>query len=386
MTSTQVTDTPPESQLRVSFFDYLFNQQRGHLCIATASKNKGNWVQKFFDWPTQRHVVANYLDAQATDTHDVWFCVNLLSAPERKKEFCLPTTIAWADLDTVDPSTIVPVPTCVVESSPGRWQSYWRIEGEPIPPDIAEDYSKRIAYAVSADKSGWDLTQLLRVPWTKNQKYDPPVDVKLISVVKDAYPIEVFDALPVATADNPDAPPIADMPVIENLPPVDNVLYRYKSEGKVDPEFASLYSVVPDSNADWSKVLWRFLHKCFNMGMNSEEVFTLAIGAGCNKYIRDNRPLSYLWRDVLKAAAEHDRFDILLGGKVEIITMPHLVDFDDIEEDSFIRDYKTWANNATDAPEQYHELSCFITLSAVISAGLYLKVKWGEIVPNIWGL
>jgi hypothetical protein len=176
------------------------------------------------------------------------------------------------------------------------------------------------------------------------------------------------------------------MPVIEKLPDPGMVLYRYKAEGKLDEEFASLYTTAPDANADWSRILWRFIHKCFELGLLQDEVFVLAINAACNKYARDNRPLSYLWRDVIKAAKEHSHFEVLLGGKVEIVTMPHLVDFDEIEEDTFIADYKGWANAATDAPEQYHELGMFIALSAVVSAGLSLKVQWGEIVPNLWGL
>ena len=122
------------------------------------------------------------------------------------------------------------------------------------------------------------------------------------------------------------------------------------------------------------------------MGMTENEVYVVAGAAACNKYTRDNRPATYLWRDISKAAKEHKQYEILVTGKIEIIKMPHLVDFDEFEEDAFIRDYKTWANHATDAPEQYHELTCFIALSAVICSGLYLKVEWGEIVPNLWGL
>ena len=48
-----------------------------------------------------------------------------------------------------------------------------------ISPFQAEDYSRRLAYHVGADKSGWDLGQLLRVPFTMNWKYNTPVQVEL---------------------------------------------------------------------------------------------------------------------------------------------------------------------------------------------------------------
>jgi hypothetical protein len=79
----------------------------------------------------------------------------------------------WADGDgaTIPPS--VPPPSAVVETSPGRHHYYWRLT-EPCPPAQAEQLNHRIAYALGADKSGWDLTQLLRVPGTPNQKYRLP--------------------------------------------------------------------------------------------------------------------------------------------------------------------------------------------------------------------
>lgn len=374
------------TQIRVQFFDYLFAEQKGLLCIATASNTKVDFKQSFFEWPLQRPIIANFLEQQAKN-RNVWFCVNLLSQPNRKKEYALESRFCWADLDYIPPTQAaelgLPVPTCVVESSPARYQAYWKIDGPAVPPTIAEEFSRKLAYKLGADKSGWDLTQLLRVPWTNNLKYTPPSEVRLLSITDNAYDAELFDRI-VLPAEEASEASTEGLPA--ELPTLDNVLYRYKTEGRLDEDFISLYSRVPEGNSDWSRILWRFIHKAFEVGMTPEEVLVVADSAACNKYKRDGRPLSYLWRDVKKAAQEQKNFELLLGTKVEIVTMPHLVDFDEFEEDTFIRDYKTWANQATDAPEQYHELTCFIALSAIICSGLFLAVEWGEIVPNLWGL
>lgn len=371
------------------FLDYLFEKRKGHLCLATASSSKADFRQHFFKWPENRDLIGNFIEEQQL-RKNVWFCVNLLSQPERKKEYCLPSSFAWSDLDAVVPTVAeeqdVPLPTCVVESSPSRYQAYWKIDGDTVPPDIAEEFSKKLAYKLGADKSGWDLTQLLRVPWTNNLKYDPPVQTKLLTIESNSYPIEFFDKieLPQVFDQTETGQPIEPLP--DTLPNLDNILYKYKTEGKTDEEFSRLYSNTPDGNSDWSKILWRFLHKCFEMGMEEIEVLVVAHSAGCNKYRRDNRPPSYLWRDVQKAAQAHRKYQLVLAEKTELLTMPHLVDFDEFEEDAFIRDYKEWANAATDAPEQYHELTCFIALSATMCSGLWLGVEWGELVPNLWGL
>lgn len=380
-------ETSQAQQVALHFFDYLFGKQEGFLCIATASPDKSNFRQNFFKWPEQKSIAVKFTEEQARN-RNVWFCVNLLMKEERKKEFCLPSAFAWADLDYIVPSrngdnNAAPYPTCIVESSPSRFQAYWKLEGEPVPADVAEDFSHKLAYKIGADKSGWDLTQLLRIPWTNNFKYDPPVQVKILEIEPVTYEPSLFDAITIPAAD-PSIP--AELEVPTDLPPLESVIYRYKAEGRTDAEFTRLYVTEPDANADWSRVLWRFIHKCFEIGMTSEEVLVVAENAACNKYKRDNRPISYLWRDVTKAAQEQKRFELLLSNKVEIVSMPHLADFDEFEEDTFIKDYKTWANQATDAPEQYHELSCFITLSAIVSSGLWLGVHWGELVPNLWGL
>lgn len=374
--------TQLDAQVRVQFLDYLFANQEGLLCIATASNSKVDFKQTFFNWPEQRTILSNFLDEQQKNKN-VWFCVNLLSQPERKKEYCLPSTFAWADLDYVVPQeSNEPFPTCIIESSPARFQAYWRIDGAAVPPEVAEDFSRKLTYKLGGDKSGWDLTQLLRIPWTNNFKYTPPVPTKLISISEEAYPLETFDQIPLPEISQIEG----QVAVPEDLPQLENVLYRYRAEGRTDDEFTRLFVQEPDKNADWSRILWRFIHKCFEIGMTPEETLVVAEQSACNKYKRDSRPMSYLWRDVHKAAQEQKRHQLIVSTKTEIVSMPHLVDFDEFEEDTFIRDYKTWANSATDAPEQYHELTCFVALSAIICSGLWLGVEWGEIVPNIWGL
>jgi hypothetical protein len=63
----------------------------------------------------------------------------------------------------------------------------------PIDPATAEQLNERLTYAMGADKSGWDLTQLLRPPGTQNHKYEgaPPVRVKEIR--SEAYDPDDLD-------------------------------------------------------------------------------------------------------------------------------------------------------------------------------------------------
>jgi RepB DNA-primase from phage plasmid len=69
----------------------------------------------------------------------------------------------------------------IVESSPGRWQCY-RPLTEPVDPCLGEELNQRLAYALGADTSGWDLTQLLRLPGTPNGKYWDAPRVRLLEM------------------------------------------------------------------------------------------------------------------------------------------------------------------------------------------------------------
>jgi hypothetical protein len=90
----------------------------------------------------------------------------------------------------------MPRPTAVVISSQGREQYWWRLS-RTEEPEEGEELNRRLAYAMSADLAGWDLTQLLRVPGTRNRKYhDAPV-VELAHLSGDSHdPAELAATLP----------------------------------------------------------------------------------------------------------------------------------------------------------------------------------------------
>src|SRR6201985_3262282 len=129
-------------------------------------------TEHFFKFPEQVSTAAELAQA-SKDSHEVYFCAQLLDRKKRTKDAISRCSVIWADLDTCNPSKLRVHPQVVVQSSPDRWQSYWRLE-EPLDAFEAERLAKRIAYGHKddgCDTSGWDLSQLLRVPGTINHKY-----------------------------------------------------------------------------------------------------------------------------------------------------------------------------------------------------------------------
>ncbi len=75
-------------------------------------------------------------------------------------------------------------------------QCYWRLS-QPVSPAVGEVANRRLAHAAQADKSGWDLTQLLRVPGTVNHKYEEWPIVEVVSISEESYsPAELDGLLP----------------------------------------------------------------------------------------------------------------------------------------------------------------------------------------------
>lgn len=388
------TAFPNATSFRLQFFDFIFAEENGQLCIAIGNSSKQYFKQTWFNWPEQRNEMGNYLEKVSTK-YNVWYGVTLFSRPERKREWALPGKRVWADLDLVDPKGLELPPSAVVESSKGRFQGIWALK-ESVPPDVAQDWSRKLAYHTGADKSGWDLEQLLRVPFSYNLKYEEDNECKLLALLSPIPNNVYFEELsePVDPTIQPTTT-VEQAPLPEDLPDISSILYSYHKElnNPLDANtaiFADLREREPTTGEDWSGRLWRLINICFEVGMTEVEAYVIAESAACNKYYRDNRPISYMWKEVLKAKEKHNKFVALVGASAVAgarLVMPMLVDPNEVEEDSFVAEYKAWANEATDAPEQYHEVSCFIALSACIANGLSLSLKFSDnFRPNLWAL
>lgn len=176
-----------------------------------------------------------------------YWCPLVFSQPKRRSEYALPTHVLWADLDEADPMKCRLRPSAAWQTTQGgsatpydpdpdvrqymeqaavigsmmgvtkkpHWQALWFLGEEfhhrpdlndnrpywnrtEIPAQEAAQLSRRIAYhEPGADKGGWDVTQVLRLPGTRNHKHSPPHPIELlwaerryytVSQIEQAYP------------------------------------------------------------------------------------------------------------------------------------------------------------------------------------------------------
>ncbi len=83
-----------------------------------------------------------------------------------------------ARLAALRASDLVPTPTAIISTSPGKYQALWRVAGFDF--ERQEQTLKLIAQAFGGDPACTDRNRVLRVPGFLNRKYSPahPVAVE----------------------------------------------------------------------------------------------------------------------------------------------------------------------------------------------------------------
>lgn len=236
---------------------------------------------------------------------DAYFCPNLFSQPYRRKEHALPSKWLYADLDAVDPQNIPSrlTPTISVQTSPGRFQAYWLLQ-EPLLPSDHSELNRKLTYALGADKGGWDLGQVLRVPDTYNYKYLRPYKVRVLDYdPRQVYDRRVFEdyfqtVQASLTTDLVDMPPLI-MPAEKP----GELQRKYWSDFN-DRTMYLLQAPSTTMETDRSARLWELECSLLEAGLTPEETFVLVRASVWNKFAGRHNGDSQLWTEIQKADAQ----------------------------------------------------------------------------------
>lgn len=372
--------------LRGVFFSLIFGRQSsGYVCLATLdrriNKKDRKLHEEYYSWPSDVDKMVEASTRHSEAGVDVYFCPQLLNAKKRNKESVKCCTNIWSDLDTCSPDSMIVTPSIVLETSAKRYQAFWVLE-DMVPPHIAEGISKRVAYYHSgegADKSGWDLSQLLRVPLTDNYKYRPPGRVAILSSSRRAYRPEDFSSYPEARGvEFQEMPNQGELP--EDTP--EEILERYRR--KLNPKVFHTFSTVPEGT--WSETLWQFELQLYEAGLSREEVFVVAWDAACNKFKRDARPKAELWKEIGRAYQQHmENINVVVVPETVIAEVMTKEEARAVEQDeTFVERYIEWASGLGDAAVQYHQAGAFVILSALLAGRVTLETSFGRMLPNLW--
>ena len=378
------------------FFNAIFGDGVGLATIVTRHPVSGELTdQKFFEYPAQLDDMIAHSEKHKDS--DVYYSPILYSSPRRIKENAKTLQVVYADADSCAPENFMIEPSVSVQTSEGRWHTYWILDQEANPQAVSL-LAKKIAYAHAhqgCDKSGWNTTKLLRVPNTMNRKEgknDPVVATSNGSI----YSLQEIQDL----YGDVEVEPIRELS-LEALPESWPDLMATMSKIQSNPEIIGLYMEQPAANADMSKLLWKLQLELFRQGLTAEEVFVVARNAKCNKYHSPLRPKRLdadgdLWREVQRAESSSAGNEVTEYTPVEPIEEAQAVESKEIvfltqqEQEivdsrrTFVDDYMAWATSKTDAAPQYHIASAFTILSSAFSDIGYAIPRYGKMGLNLW--
>lgn len=141
---------------------------------------------------------------------DIFIGMNPLKSgiPNRTKENVREIRHVYLDLDedagaslhAVRTSSDVPSPNFVLDTSPGKHQVIWRVEG--LDQEQAESLLRSLANQFGGDPAATDVSRVLRLPGFTNRKYNEQFVIRVHHELDQVYHLGDFRV----QEDSPDAP------------------------------------------------------------------------------------------------------------------------------------------------------------------------------------
>lgn len=254
-----------------------------------------------FSWPKDIEKIKAHLQRRQKD--DLYWCPSMFEKRQRIEPYAVPELALWADLDEVDPREISLdyQPTLAWESSPGRFQAIWTIQREVVGISWSGAENHRLTAYLGADPSGWDTTQLLRVPGWNNHKPEyrskdgKPVSGRILWDRGPHYEIADF-------ADLPEVQTLAiDESVIdEEIEAIDRHEVWDKIRLQVSKNVRD-FMTAREATGDRSEVLWQIERDLADVGCTLSEIVAIVRPTVWNKFAGRNDELKRLRIEASKA-------------------------------------------------------------------------------------
>jgi len=275
-----------------------------------AERIRGYHEGPAFLWPKERDKIIAHLEAHTSD--DLYWCPSIFERKVRRMDTAMDEHALWADLDAINPEEIDQSyrPTMAWETSPGRYQGLWLISsGDLQGASWPGKENQRLTYYLDADRSGWDTTQLLRIPGWTNHKPEyrsddgKPVQGKLLWHNDRRYLADDFEDLPEVES--------ADAGIVDVLEETINNVDRLKVWGevrlKVSKNVRELVAARSAEGGDRSEALWQIERDLADAGLTAAEIVAVVRDTVWNKFAGRADELRRLITEASKAVASRSK-------------------------------------------------------------------------------
>ena len=251
-------------------------------------------------WPDQAMEISAAILQHEDD--DQYFTPGVFSAPRRVTQHAIPVPWLWADLDPVDPrGTPGLTPTIAWETSPGRYQCVWEM---PYPKEGATEHggpNHRLTHHLGADPSGWDATQLLRIPGSAHTKHEPQRG-ELLWADGPKLSWRQLAELPEVPTRDEDAAMVALSE--DAISGVDRAAVWSRVRPLVSSHTRELMALRDTTGLDRSEALWSVERDLADAGCSVLEIVALVMGSPLDKYVGRGDHLRRLSIEAARAVAE----------------------------------------------------------------------------------
>lgn len=306
----------PEQQLKVLSRIWGLDRKGRYVFLPWIDghcKNKQERRENFhegraFKWPNDKAAILKHLKDHAKD--DVYFPPNVFNGKRRIEQNVDDERVLYADLDPVDPTSLGGLkPTIAWESSPGHYQGVWLLSSPRTGATWAGKENHRLTAAIGADPSGWDSTQLLRVPGRPNFKPQykdenngkPVWGEGLMWLNGPRYTWGEFEDLPeVGSVSHGDEVETIDEELINSVDRREVWARVRLKVSKQVREYVALRDD-PTGTADRDQVLWQIERDLADAGCSLIEIVAIVRDTVWNKYRGRNDEMKRLKIEASKA-------------------------------------------------------------------------------------
>jgi hypothetical protein len=211
----------PKFQIAPEFIKRHFLPE-DRLCVAMIKRKESGIAEVKQEFMTAREAVSDRMQAHLRGANvsgaDIYVSANTLrdGATTRTKADISEVRHLYLDVDSGGRKAVeailaadgMPRPHTIVETSPGRHQLFWQVEGFKL--EQAEQWMRGISRQYEADPAATDAARFLRVPGFRNCKYTEPHYVRDVTerfgargekvYQPEDFPVPVSDCQPVQGA------------------------------------------------------------------------------------------------------------------------------------------------------------------------------------------
>lgn len=216
---------------------------------------------------------------------DLYWCPSLFEQKKRQLEVAMDEHCLWADLDEVDPKSLTDYPPTIAwETSPDRYQALWLTQGDIQGASWPGRENQCLTYNIGADPSGWDTTQLLRIPGWRNHKpeyveqYGEAPQGKLLWADGKVYLVDEFNDLPEVPAVS-----VVNEVLEEEILKLDRHEIWNKVRLSVSSRVRELVTA-REASGDRSDALWEMERELADAGCTVSEIVVVVRATVWNKF------------------------------------------------------------------------------------------------------